>query len=156
MTLHTLKAKLKLVCNHMLYVYDDPAKGVFDEPLMHAATDILAITMESVGFGDIENKHPECTLYFTDDPREPRVDLPSLKLYNPEPDAGGTTYCVCGLWPDQTIDELSDWLLCCGGRNPWLCEHLLDYFSQPPKILVVSVEPSGWQAEPPTAPAGQG
>ena len=47
MTLHTLKAKLKLVCNHMLYVYDDPAKGVFDEPLMHAATDILAISRSS-------------------------------------------------------------------------------------------------------------
>ena len=155
MTLHSFKARLKPFNDRQLYVYDDPARGVYDEPLMDAATDIIACVMMSVGFGDLEQMHPECTLYFTDTQSELRADLPSLQLYNPQPDAGGTIYCVWGLYPEQTVDKLDDWLNIWGGENPWLCEHLLDYFSQPPQTLGVSVQPSGWQPDALTAPAAE-
>ena len=97
------------------------------EPLVHQTTAAIQALL-----GD---KPEVITIHFTDDICEDAPKAPgSIKLWleRGDRDPDGTTYeaeefeITIGLLPTHDV---------------WLCNHLLDYFDEPPGILHVTINP---------------
>lgn len=118
--LHTLTARLGHpqagVFYANCYCYDEPSIDLYGEPLVHMTTEAIQHFLRGAP--------EEIKLMFTTNKQElPRSEL-ILQLDYTERDPDGTTY--------KASDGLED-------IPVWLCNHLFDYFSEPPKTFYVGI-----------------
>ena len=98
-----------------MWVFDDPAVGLHQEPFVSGADSIIDILT-----GDIPDAGKGFKLVFSPEP------FPgySVRFVLDRPDCGGNWYS----WPERAIEG-------------WLCPALFKYFESAPKELYVKVSP---------------
>ena len=121
--LHTLTARLGHpqagVFYANCYCYDEPSIDLYGEPLVHMTTEAIQHFL-----GD---KPQEITLMFTVNSKELPKSEVILQLDYTERDPDGTTYIASDKQNNIPV---------------WLCNHLFDYFSEPPQTFYVGINPT--------------
>ena len=155
--IHTLNAYLDAESD--LYLYDDAPKGVFKEPLVRSTTDAIhQILLSSARWDDDKSKPERVKLRFTADPQacmnmQLKMDHPIVKLHHTGRDHDMSTYLVEGYFPQSFTDEM-DFMDDMGGPTTVeLCDHLMDYFPEAPKLFYCQVSLAEPSALPGSAPA---
>jgi hypothetical protein len=127
-----------------LFHYDDKPKGVFKEPLVRSTTDAIYGILLSAGlWDDLKTRPSKVTLRFTADKETclfmQLQKLPIVALLYKERDVEFTVYNVTGVAPQSFVDEM-DFLDEMGDpTTAQLCDHLMDYFQEPPDAFYCQV-----------------
>ena len=140
--IHTLDTYLDSESD--LYHYDDKPKGVFKEPLVRSTTDaIYGILLSSALWDDLKTQPSKVRLRFTADKETclfmQLQKLPIVALIYKERDAEFCIYGLTGVAPQSFVDEMDFMDDMSGPTTVQLCEHLMDYFPEPPDIFFCQV-----------------
>ena len=140
--IHTLNAYLDTESD--LYHYDDKPRGVFKEPLVRSTTDAIYGILLSAGlWDDLKTRPSKVTLRFTADKETclfmQLKKLPVVALFYKERDVEFAVYNVTGVAPQSFVDEMEFMEEMDDVMTAQLCEHLMDYFPEPPEVFYCQV-----------------
>jgi hypothetical protein len=110
-----MKETLKLRNSDGVWVFDDPMRGVWDEPFVEGSSEIIFEICSLLGLHKNEIQMTFSDEYFPDQ----HIQLQWIAERS------------SGTWNLYSSDTL--------GMEGWLCPVLLQYFTYPPKFLYVKV-----------------